>query len=287
MRIPATVLAALGAVVPVAVSTLVLVVVAGALPALAAWALIGSLIVVTAGLFRGIGEGVACRLLVGGRTPTELERSVLGPAVVLVCRAGLGPPLVKVRVDRRGSGLLASPFGHRTVLVPGALVEGLQTGAVNAAAAAAAIIHAAAVTRARVTSPEPALTVWCLPWLVLAKCAEALGRAVLLRLAWRGRLVVVTIAVAQLLTAHHVGMGLGVATLAGLTYLLPAAERSRVRHVIAVGDNGVASRGLGREYLELLERSGARVGLERRARLTGDSQGRTSDARVLDLAHSR
>ena len=287
MRIPATVLAALAAVVPVSVSTLVLLVVAGALPALAAWALVGSVIVVTAGLALGIGERVACRLLVGGRTPTELERSVLVPALALVCRAGLGPPLVEVRVHRRGSGLLASPFGHRIVVVPEGLVEGLQTAAVSAPAAAASISHAAAITRAGLTSRRPALTAWCLPWLVLASCAAALGRVGLLHLARRGRLVVVTIAVAQLLTAHHVGMGLGVAALAGVTYLLPAAERSRVRHVIALGDDGVASRGWGRDYLEILDRSGALVGLERRARLTKDSQGPTAVARVLDLVHSR
>ena len=286
MRIPATVLAALAAVVPVSVSTLVLVVVAGGLPALAAWALVGSVIVVTAGLFSGFGQGVAC-FLVGGRTPTELERSVLGPAVALVCQAGLGPPLVEVRVHRRGFGLLASPFGRRIVLVPGALVECLQTGAVSAAGAAASISHAAAVSRAGLTWREPALTVWCLPWLVFARCAAALGRVELLRLGWRGRLVVVAIAVAQLLTAHQVGMGLGVATLAGLTYLLPAADRSRVQQAVAVGDEGVASRGCGREYLELLDRSGALVGLERRARLTRNSQGPTAVARVLDLVHTR
>jgi hypothetical protein len=94
------------------------------------------------------------------------------------------------------------------------------------------------------------------------------------------------IAVVQLLTAHHVGLGLGVASLAGLSYLMPAAERSRVRRVVAVGDDAVASAGLGQAYLEILHWSGTRVGLERRARLTKDTDGPTPAARLLDLVHS-
>ena len=287
MRVPATVLAALAAVVPVFVSTLVLLVVVGVLPAPAAWALVGSVIVVTAGLVCGIGEGVACRLLVGGRAPTELERSVLAPAVALVCRAGLGPPLVEVRVHRRGSGLLASPFGHRTVVVPGALVECLQTGAVSAPAAAASISHAAAVSRAGLTSREPALTVWCLPWLVFARFAAALGR---LRCSdSRGGAGWSSSRSLSRSCSPRITWGWvsGVAALAGLTICCRSLSDPESGGSVAVGDDGVASRGLGREYLVLLDRSGARVGLERRARLTRDSQGPTSDARVLDLVQSR
>ena len=283
MRVPRTVLRAVTTVLPVSFSALVLVVVAGALPGLVAWALVGSVMVSTTGLLFGIGEGVACRLLFGARCPGELERSVLGPAVARVCRAGLGPPLVELRVARRGDGLLASPFGHRIVLVPAGLLAGVQAGTVSHASAAASICHAAAVTRAGLTSLEPGFGVWCLPWLLMARCTAVAARVPLLRLAWRARLVVVTVAIAQLLDTDHVLMGLGLAVLAVATYLLPAADRAVDGHVVAVGDAGVVSAGLGRDFLVLLDRSGAQVGLERRARLATPASEPTSGARILDL----
>ena len=61
MRVRATVLRASTGVLPVLVSTLVLVVVAGALPAAAAWALVGSLV--------AAGHCPARRGRGGGRVP--------------------------------------------------------------------------------------------------------------------------------------------------------------------------------------------------------------------------
>ena len=180
-------------VLPVLVSTLVLVVVAGALPAAAALALVASLVVLALGLLGGVGEGAACRLLAGARTPTYTEASVLAPAVALACRAGLGPPLVELRMNHRDDGLLASPYGHRRVLVPRGLVQAVQRGTVSAPAAAASICHAAAVTRSGLTSAGPAIAVWCLPWSLLRRCAAVAGRLTVLRLAWRARLVVVSV----------------------------------------------------------------------------------------------
>ena len=140
----------------------------------------------------------------------------------------------------------------------------VQQGTVSAAAAAASICHAAAVTRAGLTSTGPAFAVWCLPWSLLRRCAAVAGRLTVLRLAWRARLVVVTVTVVQLLLARHVGLGLGVAAMAGVSYLLPAAERARARYVTAVGDDGVQSTGLGREYVAMLEQ-GRRTGRPRAA----------------------
>ena len=97
----------------------------------------------------------------------------------------------------------------------------------------------------------------------------------------------VSVTVVQLLLAHHVGLGLGVAALAGVSYLLPAAERARARYVTAVGDDGVQSTGLGREYVAMLDRAGAQVGLERRARLMFLAQEPARDAKVLDLVRPR
>ena len=287
MRVRATVLRASTGVLPVLVSTLVLVVVAGALPAAAAWALVGSLVVLALGLLGGVGEGAACRLLGSARTPTDTEWSVLAPAVALACRAGLGPPLVELRVQPGKDGWVASPFGHRRVLVPQGLVQGLQQGTVSAAAAAASICHAAAVTRAGLTSTGPVFEVWCLPWSLLLRCAAVAGRLTVLRLAWRARLLVVSVTVAQLLVARHVGLGLGVAAMAGVSYLLPAAERARARYVTEIGDDGVQSTGLGRDYVAMLDTAGAQVGLERQARLVFLTQEPARDAKVLDLVRPR
>jgi hypothetical protein len=287
MRVRAMVLRAATGVLPVLVSTLVLVVVAGALPAPAAWALVGSLVAAAFGLLGGVGEGPACRLLAGARTPTDAEWSVLAPAVALACRAGLGPPLVELRVQPGRDRWVASPFGHRRVLVPQGLVLGVQQGTVGATAAAASICHAAAVTRAGLTSTGPAFAVWCLPWSLLRRCAAVAGRLTVLRLAWRARLVVVSVTVAQLLLARQVGLGLGVAALAGASYLLPAAERDRARYVTEIGDDGVQATGLGRDYVAMLDRAGAQVGLERRARLMFLAQEPTRDPKVLDLVRPR
>lgn len=287
MRVRATVLRASTGMLPVLVSTLVVVVVAGALPADAAWALVGSLAVLAAALLWGSGEGAVCRLLTGARTPTDAQWSVLAPAVALACRAGLGPPLVELRVKPRDVGLLASPFGHRMVLVPQGLVQGLQQGTVCATAAAASICQAAAVTRAGLTSTGPAFAVWCLPWSAIRACAAAAGRVTVLRAAWRARMVVVTVTVTQLLSDRHIGLGLGVVALAGVSYVLPAAERARARFVTAVGDDGVWSAGLGRDYVALLDRAGAHICLERRARLMVGAQEPLRDAKVLDLVRPR
>ena len=283
MRVRATMLRVATGVLPVLLSTLVLVLVAGALPAAGAWALVASLLVLTTGLLAGLGEGAVCRLLTGARTPTDQEWSVLAPAVALACRAGLGPPLVELRMHHRDAGVFAAPFGHRRVLVPQGLLQGVQRGTVSTSAAAASICHAAAVTRAGLTSSGPAFAAWCLPWSLLRGCAAVAGRLTVLRLAWRARLVVVSVTVVQLLLARHVGLGVGVAALAGVSYLLPATERARARYVTAVGDDGVQATGLGRDYVKLLEKAGAQVSLERRARLMFRAQEPARDAKVLDL----
>ena len=283
MRVRATMLRVATGVLPVLLSTLVLVVVAGALPAAGAWALVASLLVLTTGLLAGLGEGAVCRLLTGARTPTDRSgqcwrrplRLPAGPAwgrrwsscgcttEMPGCsqpRSGIGGCWSRKDCCRVCSGARSAP-----------------------AAAAASICHAAAVTRAGLTSTGPAFAAWCLPWSLLRGCAAVAGRLTVLRLAWRARLVVVSVTVVQLLLARHAGLGVGVAALAGVSYLLPATERARAGYVTAVGDDGVQATGLGRDYVKLLEKAGAQVSLERRARLLFRAQEPARDAKVLDL----
>ena len=87
------------AVLPATVSTVVLLVAAGSVPAPPAVALVCGVGAATALLRFGVGEQLACRALHGARSPTAAEAAVLAPAITRVCAGGLGPPLVTVAVQ--------------------------------------------------------------------------------------------------------------------------------------------------------------------------------------------
>ncbi len=260
------------AVLPITVSTLGLLVAAGALPALPALALVCGVCAATALLRYGVGEQLACRALHSARSPTVAEAAVLAPAITPVCAAGLGPPLVRVAVQPRGQGLVAFPCGDATVVVPRALIVAVHHGRVSHEQAAASIAHAAAICSAGLTRRQLALAVWCLPWVAMDGVVAAAGRTLrgfaLLRLAWRARLVVSAIAVAQNAAEGHPWMGAVLAALIGATYAQPALNRQWHRRLAQVGDDTLAEHGLGGPYAELLTVSDHRVDLERHARLT-------------------
>jgi hypothetical protein len=183
------------------VSAVVLLVAAGSMPALPALALVCGVGAATVLLRFGVGEQLACRALHGARSPTAAEAAVMAPAITRVCAAGLGPPLVRVAVQPHGQGLVAFACGGATVVVPRALVLAVHHGRVSHEQAAASIAHAAAICSAGLTRGQVALAVWCLPWVALEGVVAAAGRTLrgvaLLRLAWRARVVVAAIAVAQ------------------------------------------------------------------------------------------
>ena len=271
MRLPTIVLAACRAALPASVSALVLVVVAGQLPAVEGVVLVAAVAAGTALLRRGAGQGIVSRALHGTRPPTEVEAAVLAPAVTLLCRAALGPPLVRVRVQPSDPGLLARPWGHATVVVPRGLILAVHQGRVSHEQAAASLAHAAGTCRAGLTRGMPALALWCLPWLLLERVAMAAGglrSSPLLRLAWHGRCVVASIAVAQTALGGHPWLAVVVAGIAAATYIQPALNRSWHRRLVAVGDAAVVDAGLGRKYAGVLSIAGVSVGLERLAGLT-------------------
>ena len=260
------------AVLPITVSAVVLLVAAGAMPALPALALVCGVGAATVLLRFGVGEQLACRALHGARSPTAAEAAVLAPAITRVCAAGLGPPLVRVAVQPHGHGLVAFACGGSTVVVPRALVVAVHHGRVSHEQAAASIAHAAAICSAGLTRGQLALTVWCLPWVALEGVVAAAGRTLrgvaLLRLAWRARVVVAAIAVAQNAADGHPWMAAVLAALIGATYAQPALNRQWHRRLARVGDDALAEHGLGGHYAGLLAVSGHGVDLERHARLT-------------------
>jgi hypothetical protein len=273
---------------PATVSTVVLVVAAGAMPALAAVALVCGVGAATALLLFGVGEQLACRALLGARSPTAAEAAVMAPAITRACAAGLGPPLVRVAVQPHGQGLVAFACGGSTVVVPRALVLAVHHGRVSHEQAAASIAHAAAICSAGLTRGQVALAVWCVPWVALEGVVAAAGRMLrgvaLLRLAWRARVVVAAIAVAQNAADGHPWMAAGLAGLIGATYAQPALNLQWNRRLARVGDDTLAEHGLGGHYAELLTVSGHRVDLERHARLTRPRTPDRTGGVVLSLA---
>ena len=275
------------AVLPATVSTVVLLVAAGSVPAPAAVALVCGVGAATALLLFGVGEQLACRALQGARSPTAAEAAVMAPAITRVCAAGLGPPLVRVTVQPHGQGLVAYPCGGATVVVPRALVLAVHHDRVSHEQAAASIAHAAAICSAGLTRGQVALAVWCLPWVALEGVVAAAGgtlrRVALLRFAWRARVVVAAIAVAQNAADGHLWMAAVLAALIGATYAQPALNRQWQRRLARVGDDTLAEHGLGGHYAGLLAVSGHRVDLERHARLTRRRDTGRTGAVVLSL----
>ena len=211
MHVPTTVVRAARSVLPVVASGLVLLLAAAALPGLAGLALVAAVTTTVLLLRCGVGESLACRVLTGGRSPTVVEAAVLAGATTLACRAGLGPPVVQLRVHPRDVGVVPYAWGAGIVVVPRGLVLALHQGRVSPAEAAAGLCHAGATCRAGLATRTAALTLWCLPWTVAAGFVTGLARGLkawpLLELAWRCRFVVSSIAVVQLSNDGHLTDG--------------------------------------------------------------------------------
>ena len=276
MCVPTAVVRVARSVLPVTFSGLVLLLTAAALPDLAGLGLLAVVSTSALAVRCGVSEGLACRVLTGSRPPTAVEAAILAGATTLTCRAGMGPPVVQMRVQPGNLGLVPYAWGTGVVVVPGGLVVALHEGHVGPEEAAAGLCHAGATCRAGLAGSTASLTLWCLPWSVAAGFLEGLGRGVkaspLVRLAWRCRLVVASIAVVQLSNEGHRAMGAVVAGIGAATYAQPALGRWFAGRVAATADVEVACLGLGVEYAQLLTAAGRAINLERHAALTA-SQG--------------
>jgi hypothetical protein len=272
MYVPTRVVRAAHSVLPVTASGLVLLLAAAALPDLVGLALVAAVSTMALLLQCGVSESLACRLLAGGRSPTVGEAAFLAGATTLACRAGLGPPVVQLRVQPRNGGVVPYAWGTATVVVPRGLVLSLRDGRVSPAEAAAGLCHAGATCRAGLSTSTAALTLWCLPWTIAAGFLTGLRRGLkassLPLLAWRCRLVVSSIAVVQPYNDRHLPMAAVVAGIAAATYAQPALSRWCSTRVAATGDREVVGLGLGTHYARLLTAAGYVIGLERHVALT-------------------
>ena len=267
MYVPTAVVGVARSVLPVTFSGLVLLLTAAALPDLAGLGLFAVVTTSALAVRCGVSEGLACRVLTGSRPSSAGEAAILAGATTLACRAGMGPPVVQMRVQPGNPDLVPYAWGTGVVVVPGGLVLALREGRAGPAEAAAGLCHAGATCRAGLGSSTASLALWCLPWSVAAGFLEGLGRGVkaspLVWLAWRCRLVVASIAVVQLSNEGHHAMGAVVAGIGAATYAQPALGRWFARRVATTGDREVVGLGLGVQFARLLAAAGHAINLER------------------------
>jgi len=209
-------------------------------------------VLVLAGVAWAVGrsawEGAAVRVVLGARRLRPSERDELAAVLTLLCRAGLGPPLVDLRVAQ-SRAIAAIGVGRRTVVVSTGLIEAVALGELPARQAAAVLAHAAVLVRDGLTRADLLIGCVAAPWRALQALVHGIcgvGRQFpAARVAWRLRVVVVTIAVVQTVQAGHVGIAVTTAAIGALSYALPVWERQWRDLLVRAGDAGVLRAGLG------------------------------------------
>lgn len=246
-------------VVPVVVST-TLVVMAGALmPPTAAWALllIGPAIAIA--LCLGFWERPACQIMRGARPLTPTERQLLAPAHEILQRQKMLTAPVEI-VARGGPGVQAMGVGRRTVIVSSGLLDAARGQLLPADEIAAVLAHATGLTLAGRVRNDLALTYWTLPWHVVRLLIAALGQLLwpmrsIFRAGWLlGRPIVGVGAAVQSTQQGHPAIGVATIILLLATYAHPWAQRSWARHLEDVGDRAAAEHGLSTPLASFLRR---------------------------------
>lgn len=215
---------------------------------------IGALLAVGAGL----GEGAAVRVLWAARPLSADERDDLAVVLTLLCRAGLGPPLIDLRV-RPGRVVAAVGTGRRSVVLTAELVRAVADHRLPIEQAVAVLAHTATVVRSRQVRSDPVIALASLPWnalRVLARVVSAGSRRLpLVVLAWRARWIVLSVAVAQAASERQVALALTTAVLGVVSYALPPGERRWHEHLYRTGDAGVVKTGYGDALAAFLSRT--------------------------------
>lgn len=212
---------------------------------------------VLAVLAAGWGEGAIVRVLWGARRLREPERDNLVEVLTWLCRVGLGPPLIELRV-RRSREVDAFGAGRRTVVVTSALLNAVADGDLRPPQVAALVAHAAVLVRTGLLRSDPVLACASLPWHTMRLLGALAGRALagipLVPTAWRGRWVVIGVAVVQAVQARQQGLAAILATLGIVSYALPVWERRWRQLLVRSGDAGAAEAGLAEDLASVLRR---------------------------------
>lgn len=207
-------------------------------------------------LLCGRGESAVARVLYRAHPLTQSERAMLAPAVTLLCRNALGPPLVRLWICSGDTHIAAQPAGRHTVLIAQGVLDAVEDGQLTQGMAVAIIGHPAALVRDGWTRNDLAITFWSLPWLALKALAggiaQGFGRLPFVALGWRLRLVVAAVAVVQACQQGVPWMAVFLAALAALTYLIPMWERRWQTVELLAGDRALVEADLGAEWASVL-----------------------------------
>ena len=252
------------------VSTVVTSIVGSVLPAPAGLALFVGGLLVAALLLFGRLESAAARLLLVSRPARAQELDDLAPALTLLCRAGLGPPVIDLRVRVGEAAVAAGGMGRRTVVISRGLLEAVGDGALAQEQAAAVIGHAAALTRAGWVRSDAVIAFWSLPWQMLhavALTVTRVGRRLpLTAVVWRLRGVVIGIAVVQSIQQGQPALAAVVGAVGLVSYAMPVGQRRWQQQLVAAGDRAVTEAGLAGPLAAFLRRCPASPAVRARVR---------------------
>jgi hypothetical protein len=240
-----------GAAVSVVVVALTLA--AAPAPIAAGAALVLAGIVSAAG--HGAWEGAAAAVMLGARRLRPSERDELAAVLTQLCRVGLGPPLVELRV-KRSRVIGAVGAGRRTVVVSTGLIEAVVLGELPSRQAAAVVAHSAVLVREGLTGADLLIGCVSAPWRATQATVHGIcrwGRRLpLTQAAWRLRVVVVAVAVVQAVQLGRVGLAVTIAAIGTFSYALPLWERRWHDLCVRAGDRGVARAGCGDDLVAFL-----------------------------------
>jgi hypothetical protein len=243
-------------VISVLVSTLLAMLVLAVLPPALGLALSVAATAMLATLATGALEGLSVRLLAGAREATERERAVLEP---ILTGLGLHSAAIYIRRSPRAETPPVLTIGRSSLVVTPWLIESVGREWITGAETAALLAHATGRQRAERSRLEIAMLAWTTPWRAVAAVCRTVGRAFawlpLMRLAWTLRGVVAIVCVVQSAASSRTWPGLLAGCFVALTYLVPAAARSRAERVEAAADQFVIETGLGKALAALLRRS--------------------------------
>lgn len=268
------------------VSTVLTWMVGALLPPLAGLALFVGGLLAAGLLLAGRFESAAAWALLASRPARPGELDDLAPALTLLCRAGLGPPLIELRVRPGVPAVMAGGMGRRTAVISSGLLEALADGALPQEQAAAVIGHAAALTRSGWVRCDAVIAFWSLPWQLLhavVTVVATIGRRLpLTTLAWRARAVVIAIAVVQHLQQGLPALAVLIGVVGALSYAIPAWERRWHTRMVTAGDRLTVQAGLAGPLAAYLRRCPATPAV--RSRLRGIT---TAPARPIGLIDAR
>ncbi|MGV8965237.1 MAG: hypothetical protein ACOH2F_03055 [Cellulomonas sp.] len=200
-------------------------------------------------------EGPVAAILLGARRLRPPERDDLAAVLTQLCRAGLGPPLVDVRV-KRSRAIGAMGAGRRTVVVSTGLIEAVVRGDLPSHQAAAVVAHSAVLVREGLTSADLLISCVSAPWRATRAAIHGICGSLrwlpLTQAAWRLRIVVVAVAVVQAVQVGRVDLSVAIAAIGTVSYGLPVWERRWHQLLARVGDEGVVRVGFGDDLVAFL-----------------------------------